>query len=186
MKKLITAISTIAALAFCLLAGAAGYKQLYLVRECEEAPAVETQPVKKPQSVTIYNISADNAVIIEPEPVEIIQQDDDIKLLAACVEAEAGNQDLLGKRLVTDVILNRVDSDIFPDSISGVIKQPHQFSTYWNGAMDQAEVSDETYQAVYMELEERSYPAILFFDCGGYLPYGTPWKQIGDHYFSTL
>lgn len=184
---------TIGAVLFCMMAGAAGYHQVYIAQDTKEAPQKEAKaedpepdPVKSQNKVVIYNISANEAVIYEaPEP-EFIPEDDDLQLLAACVEAEAGNQDLYGKRLVADVILNRVDSDIFPDTIHGVITQPYQFSTYWNGSMDKAEISEETYQAVYMELEKVSYPDLLFFDCGGFLPYGTPWKQVGDHYFSTL
>lgn len=34
---------------------------------------------------------------------------DSLEYLACLVEAEAGNQDELGKRLVVDVVLNRVD-----------------------------------------------------------------------------
>lgn len=40
--------------------------------------------------------------------------------LAQLVEAEAGTQGFYGKQLVADVVLNRVDSDIFPDTIHGV------------------------------------------------------------------
>ena len=35
------------------------------------------------------------------------------------------------------------------------------------------------------ELEERSWPELYYFTAGGYGSYGTPWKQVGDHYFST-
>ena len=46
---------------------------------------------------------------------------DSLEYLTCCVEAEAGNQGLTGKRLVCDVILNRVDSKDFPDNIFDVI-----------------------------------------------------------------
>lgn len=189
MRRIISIITTLGALTFCIITGAAGYKQVYLATGPQEPLTTKASEsaIKRTPNVIIYNISADKAVFYEePKPEEIIPEDDDFYLLAACVEAEAGNQSLLGKRLVADVILNRVDSEIFPDTIHGVIAQPKQFSTYWNGAIDRAEVSEETYKAITMELEERSYPGILFFDCGGYLPYGTPWKRVGDHYFSTL
>ncbi|MCD8241667.1 MAG: cell wall hydrolase [Lachnospiraceae bacterium] len=111
---------------------------------------------------------------------------DSLELLALCVEAEAGSQSLLGKRLVVDVILNRVDSPDWPDTIAEVIADPYEFSTYWNGAIDSVwEASEETYQAVVMELEERSYTTIYYFSAGGYSEYGTPWMQLEDHYFST-
>lgn len=111
---------------------------------------------------------------------------DSLELLAVCVEAEAGNQGLLGKRLVVDVILNRVDDPEWPDNITDVITQPYQFSSYWDGGMDRVwEPSEETFQAVIMELEKRTHSDIYYFTAGGYSQYGTPWKKVGDHYFST-
>lgn len=111
---------------------------------------------------------------------------DSLELLAICVEAEAGNQPLDGKRMVVDVILNRVDDPAWPDTIEGVITEPYAFSSYWDGGMARVwEPSEETYLAVRMELEERSWPELYYFTAGGYGSYGTPWKQVGDHYFST-
>ena len=110
-----------------------------------------------------------------------------IELMAKCVEAEAGNQDLLGKRMVVDVILNRMhdSSGEWPDTIVDVITQPYQFSTYWNGAIDRVEeISDETWEAIYIELEEITYPDIYYFTSEGFHKYGTPWEKVGDHYFN--
>ena len=121
-------------------------------------------------------------------PMDICPEDAyylSLEMLARCVEAEAGNQGLEGKRLVVDVILNRVKDPEFPDTIREVISQPYHFSVYWNGAMDRAEVSEETWQAIRMELNEISYPGVLYFTNEGYLDYGTPWRQVGDYYFST-
>lgn len=110
-----------------------------------------------------------------------------IEFMAKCVEAEAGNQDLLGKRMVVDVILNRMhdSSGEWPDTIVDVITQPYQFSTYWNGAIDRVEeISDETWEAIYIELEEITYPDIYYFTSEGFHKYGTPWEKVGDHYFN--
>lgn len=49
-------------------------------------------------------------------------------LLYSLVQAEAGNQDLDGCRLVADVVLNRIDSDSFPNELEDVIYAPGQFS----------------------------------------------------------
>ena len=65
---------------------------------------------------------------------ELVEDEDDeeeLLFLANCVEAEAGNQDDLGKRLVCDVILNRVDDPDFPDTIREVITQKYHFTSYW-------------------------------------------------------
>lgn len=113
---------------------------------------------------------------------------DGLELLAICVEAEAGNQGLQGKRLVVDVILNRAEehSGQWPDTISGVISQKNQFTSYWDGNMAGIwEPSEETYRAVRMEVEQRAYPGIYYFREGEWPGCGTPWKKVGAHYFST-
>lgn len=111
---------------------------------------------------------------------------DSLELMAVCVEAEAGNQPLDGRRMVVDVILNRMDSAEFPNTIHGVITQPYHFTSYWDGGMSRVtEPSEETLRAVQMELKERGWPGLLYYDVGGWPAYGTPWKQVGDHYFCT-
>lgn len=111
---------------------------------------------------------------------------DSLELLAVCVQAEAGNQPLIGRRMVADVILNRVDDPCWPDTIEGVITQRSQFTSFWDGGMDRvAEPDALTIRAVQMELKKRSYPGLYYFTAGGYGKYGTPWKKVGDHYFST-
>ena len=186
-RETINAIALIGALAFCMCAGAAAYHQ-YLMAEKEPLATsqVSQDQIIPIEEATVYNITTENAYFMtEPIPLSTEAGMSDLDLIAACVEAEAGNQDLTGKRLVADVILNRVNDKNFPNTVEGVISQPRHFATYWNGAMDKAEPTAETYKAVRMEIEERSYPGLLYFDSGDYLPYGTPWKKVGDHYFST-
>lgn len=109
----------------------------------------------------------------------------ELELLALVVEAEAGNQGLYGKQLVVDVILNRVDSPDFPNSITKVLIQPAAFSTISDGAAYRAEPTQETYEAIESELLHRCNSDVLFFTSEGYSEYGTPWEKVGGHYFST-
>ena len=81
----------------------------------------EVHVLKMPEEIAAEQVS------IETKEVKIY---DSLEMLAKCVQAEAGNQGLLGKRLVVDVILNRVDSDRFPNTIEGVITQSGQFAVY--------------------------------------------------------
>ena len=125
-------------------------------------------------------------IVDTPVQIEEEMYYDSLELLAICVEAEAGNQSMEGKRLVAAVILNRVEDPDFPDTITEVIEQEYHFSTYWNGAMDRVwEPSEETYAAVAAEVEHRSNTEVLYFTAGGYGEYGTPWRKVGDHYFCT-
>lgn len=58
---------------------------------------------------------------------------DDITLLARLITAEAGNEPYEGQVAVGAVILNRVASPEFPNTLSGVIYQPDAFESISNG-----------------------------------------------------
>ena len=60
----------------------------------------------------------------------------DVTLLAATIEAEAGNQSYFGQQAVASVIMNRVKSSLFPNTIFGVISQENQFQPYRQGIVD--------------------------------------------------
>ena len=113
----------------------------------------------------------------------------ELELLAAVVEAEAGNQDMTGKRLVVDVVLNRVDSPLFPDTITEVLEQPGQFSTMWNGAVEEAgwHMQEDDYTAVMMEVTGvRLDYDIYYFTAGEYNASCRPAYIHGDHFFGYL
>lgn len=129
-------------------------------------------------------IEIEDAYVMTEDDLEEEMYFDSLELLAICVEAEAGNQDLKGKRLVVDVILNRVDSDLFPDDIVSVISQMGQFSSFTNGGMESViEPSEETFDAVRLELDARLDSKILFFTAGYYNTSCQPAYKYGDHYF---
>lgn len=108
----------------------------------------------------------------------------EMELIAQLVMAEAGNQDLTGKRYVVDVVLNRVDSDEFPDTVEEVIFQQNQFSVIDNGAFDEAgwTITEECYEAVKLEYEERLNYDILYFS-RGQSKYTSNHFKHQDHWF---
>lgn len=57
----------------------------------------------------------------------------DVALLARIINAEAGAEPYIGKVAVGGVVLNRVQNSKFPQSIAGVIYQPHAFESVSNG-----------------------------------------------------
>ena len=57
---------------------------------------------------------------------------EDISLIALVTMAEAEGECEEGKRLVIDTILNRVDSEHFPNNVYDVVYQRNQFSSIWN------------------------------------------------------
>ena len=104
------------------------------------------------------------------------------KMIVDTVFLEAGNQSLTGKRLVISVILNRVDSDQFPDDVKSVLSEPGQFSTYKN--LDNATPTWTDELALKLEEEKRINTGVYFrtkkYGCG------SPLFQYGDHFFSTI
>ena len=110
----------------------------------------------------------------------------ELELLAQLVEAEAGNQDFEGKCLVVDCVLNRVESPLFPDTISGVIFQEGQFSVITNGAFDKAawNMKESDYAAVMVETELHTNKEVLYFNNSRAVSgSGTPFK-VGGHWFN--
>lgn len=109
----------------------------------------------------------------------------ELEVLAQLVEAEAGNQEFEGKCLVVDVILNRVESDLFPDTISEVIFQEGQFSVVKNGEFEKAawNMKESDYAAVMCEIELHTNKNVLYFNnCSNVSGTGKKFK-VGDHYF---
>lgn len=113
----------------------------------------------------------------------------ELEELAILVQAESGNQDELGKRYVADCVLNRVDDKAFPDTIHDVIYQinPTQFSTVTDGSYEKAEysVTEDCFQIVLDEYENRTDSEIIYFRTDKYSDSGHKAFKHGDHYFST-
>ena len=72
------------------------------------------------------------------------------EMLARIAMAEAEGEDVEGKALVILVVLNRVWSDKFPDSIEEVITQERQFTAYENGRYDRLEPDEGCWDALGM------------------------------------
>ncbi|WP_074679905.1 cell wall hydrolase [Marvinbryantia formatexigens] len=88
--------------------------------------------------------------------------------LLRIVEAEATGEDITGKMLIANVILNRVADERFPDTIEEVVYQriggSAQFQPTIDGRIDSVEITDETIEAVDRVLagEDYSQGALYF------------------------
>ena len=104
------------------------------------------------------------------------------ELLASLIFCEAGNQPYEGQIAVGAVVLKRVKSSVYPNSVSEVIYQSGQFSPAMSGWLDRvranAGYSESALQAAEDALDG-SNPVgdCLYFSTGGY------GMQIGDHFF---
>lgn len=89
------------------------------------------------------------------ESAETFYRENDLFWLSRVIYAESGNQVLEGKMGVGIVVLNRVNdrSDIWPDSIKGVIAQRNQFSTYKGGRLANRTPNEESVIAAKLVLD---------------------------------
>lgn len=124
----------------------------------------------------------------EEEKINIVSPytDDEIYLMALVTVAEAEGECEYGQRLVIDTILNRVDSEKFPDTVNDVVYQKNQFTSMWNGRIDRCTVTDYFIQLVKDECQNRSNSEVVFFRTERYSDYGTPLFVVQDHYFSAI
>ena len=99
-------------------------------------------------------------------------------ILCRIVEAEAGDQDVYGRILVANVILNRVNyTKEFANDIEGVVFEKGQFSPISNGAYYRVEVDDITREAVTRALEGEDYSdgALYFIQRSSASKSGSAW-----------
>lgn len=148
--------------------------------QCQEVLYIEETRLSGAE-MTLYEISQD-------EPTGGYLVTEEMAMVAQLVQAESGNQDPKGKRLVADVVLNRVDSDRFPNTIKEVIfqKNPIQFGVTVDGSFDRVgvDVTEECFEAVRMEWEckTRIDNEVLYFNTK-HENGKNPFKH-GDHWFS--
>ena len=149
-------------------------------------PAIGIYSELPPAGVSEPVLAMDTGMpVIDVSTLPELEPAIDIDLVARCIEAEAGCEDLDGKRLVADCIYNLVDHPDYPDNATDVIMRPGTFSVVSNGAIWRVTPSEESYAAARMEIENRISWEILYFRAGRYHSFGTPWGRWGNHYFST-
>ena len=97
-----------------------------------------------------------------------MMSDEDYENLLQIVEAEAGTEDIKGRVLVANVIMNRIKYPEFPNNATDVIWQyidgVAQFSPVADGRISEVVPTDETKEAVRQALEGVDYSeGALFF-----------------------
>lgn len=136
--------------------------------EVEETEATEVEN-EEPTSKPVFSIS-----------------EEEYELLARLVTAEAEDQGFEAQYDVACVVMNRVLSGRFPDTITEVIWQPRQFSSMWNGRFNRTKTTESCYEAVRHMLEVGvGLPEdVLYFTSCGYLKGTDPYIRENEMYFS--
>ena len=137
------------------------------------------------------------ATTIEQRAASVGLTVEEFELFSSVVEAESNRQDPADGEFTTDgriyialTIWNRVRSDRWPETVTGVLTQSGQFSTVRNGhsVTDRTEWSDRAVYEAYIWLNEEASdaPDVQFFNCrywfSGVERYGD--SAIGGNYFS--
>ena len=151
-----------------------------------EAPVYETEAPQTEAPVYETEAPQTEAPVYETEAPQtepsIDVSADDLNLLAAIIYCEAGNQSREGKVAVGAVVMNRVASSLFPNTIYDVIYQSGQFTPASSGALANAlanGVPDDCVEAAQAALNgENPVGGALYFNTGS-----GQGMQIGDHQF---
>ncbi|MDD7548548.1 MAG: cell wall hydrolase [Lachnospiraceae bacterium] len=109
----------------------------------------------------------------------------DRMLLANLIYCEAGNQPYAGQLAVGSVVINRVLSSVYPDTVVGVIYQNKQFSPVGDGHLALALAENKATAACYKAADEAMAGQTNVGNC---VYFRTPVEglsgiQIGDHIF---
>ncbi len=118
-----------------------------------------------------------------------VSSSDDVMLLSRIIYAEAKGEPYIGKVAVGSVILNRVESPIFPNSLSGVLFQPRAFQSVSNGTIWN-EPDMESIRAANNALNgwDPSYGCLYFWNpttsTSSWIWKKSPIMRVGKHVFS--
>lgn len=116
------------------------------------------------------------------ETPRYVATEEERELLAEIIMYEAEGEPDDGKQAVGSVVINRVLSPLFPDTIEEVIYQKNQFATITGTKTP----TPECYTAADAALMYEGFPPDMFyFRANHYHGFGKPYCQIGNHYFST-
>ncbi len=162
------------------------------IREEEKRNFIEQKAAEQAEAERIAEEQAEAERMAEAERIEeaeriaeeqaIAAPQDTQSLLASIIYCEAGNQPYEGQVAVGAVVMNRVRSGSFPNTIDEVIYQSGQFVPAMTGWLDEVR-NTGTYTDTAMQAAADALAGTnpvgdcLFFDQGGY------GIQIGAHYF---
>ena len=157
-------------------------KALQEKKEAEEKAQRELEEAQNKEAERIAAEQAEAQRTAEESAAVAQLQEADKELLASIIFCEAGNQPYEGQVAVGAVIMNRVKSAVYPNSISEVVYQSGQFGPAMTGWLDSVRYSaGYTPSAMQAAIDALSgsnpIGDCLYFDQGG-MGY-----QLGDHYF---
>lgn len=131
----------------------------------KEEKVMEVEEFEEPETLYYSDIENDDMGDVgAPDSDFHGLSDADYNALCKMVQAEAGGEGYVGKKLVANVILNRVRSNKWPMTVCAVVSQPGQFTPFENGRFRIAIPDSETINAVNDALDgENNAVNIIYF-----------------------
>lgn len=100
--------------------------------KAKEARAAAEDALKEKEQSQQHSSGSSGNIIVPPTTAET----NDLVLFAALLQCEAGSSDYDALLAVATVVMNRVESNRYPNTLYGVIYQKGQFSPTWNGSLN--------------------------------------------------
>lgn len=139
----------------------------------ESLPLVTVDaPVVTAPAATTPVAPAPVAPVVAPAPVAPAPQpkiwcsSQEVAMMEFVIEREAHGGSLAHKKIIANIIINRVISERFPNSVSGVLHAKNQFTTISNYYTAKVRPNADTINAVYQALydtSDYSHGALFFY-----------------------
>lgn len=161
-------------------------KSFSLDEEHESIKAeIETQTSVILKTAEEYETPIKTEEVSDKIPVYTIDGISEISLdefyeICRVVMNESGGEPYQTQVAVAETIINRVNSDKFPNTVIEVLYQPYQYSHYQNG-----EITDSVREAVTQALEQHIYDTdMVYFRDWYYHEFAEDYFYIENMYFS--
>lgn len=161
-KQLVSSGMVVGLLAISVIALEDSYSSQEIRTEAKHTKIIVdsvSENIELPESLKIPKILISNKNVLKKRirqnktSYQRISKNDSY-LLTKLAMAEAEGEDTKGKALVIMVVLNRVKSNSFPDSVEEVIYQKKQFSPIANGRFDRVEPDEDCRKALKMVMAD--------------------------------
>lgn len=153
---------------------------LLIVGNCSIFANAKNPKTINPTVIEVEDNKVENKKTIKKEVIQPLQKEEikttkelllekmskkELFYISHCVEVEAEGEGLKGKIAVANVLINRKNSNKFPNSFEGIVKQRNQFSSYSSPKFKGKKVTSETFEAINLALNGKNLVGNATYFC---------------------
>lgn len=153
---------------------------LLIVGNCSIFANAKNPKTINPTVIEVEDNKVENNKTIKKEVIQPLQKEEikttkelllekmskkELFYISHCVEVEAEGEGLKGKIAVANVLINRKNSNKFPNSFEGIVKQRNQFSSYSSPKFKGKKVTSETFEAINLALNGKNLVGNATYFC---------------------